>query len=440
MKKVLIISYYFPPSGGPGVQRVLKFVKYLPLYGWKPYVLTVKDGDFPARDESLLNEIPPDVKVYRTKILEPYSLYRKFRGLKKSSAIDVENIPAEGGRFSIKEKIVNFIRSNFFIPDARIAWKRYALKEGLRVIEEEKIDLIYSSSPPYTCSLIARDIKRKTGIKWVAGFRDPWTDFLNTPKRYGIARRIDRKMEHSVFREADAVDVVCSGIEEDIVSKYSDVNRNKIFIIPNGYDESDFPVRENEVKNNRFTVTYTGSMYGVRNPSTFLKALEELYEEGFISPENITLNFIGRFGKEIRHMLDNSLFRKSINVVNYVSHSESIIYLLNSDALLLIVDDTKDVSKIITGKVFEYIRAKKPIIAIGMKDSDMEKLLSETGCGRLSSHNDVDTLKDIIKEYYTSFRNGIGGCNFNDEAIRNYSRQKLTGKLSAVFTKVLEGV
>lgn len=438
MKKVLIISYYFPPSGGPGVQRVLKFVRYLPLYKWEPYVLTVKDGDFPARDETLLNEIPKDLKIYRTKILEPYNIYRKFTGLQKNSAIDVENIPHEGKKLSFKQKLVSFIRSNFFIPDARIGWRKYALKEGMKIIEDEKINLIYSSSPPYTCSLIARDLKRRTGIKWVAGFRDPWTDFLNTPRRRGIARKIDKSMEHSVFKEADTIEVVCNGIMEDITSKYIDIGRNKIHVLPNGYDESDFPVNYKSPKNEKFTVTYTGSMYGVRNPSTFLKALEELNNEGLLNPENIIINFVGRFGKEIIEMLHNSPFRKSINIVNYVSHSKSIKYLLDSDALLLIVDDTKDVSKIITGKVFEYIRAKKPVIAVGKKGSDIEKLLTETGCGKLASHNDIITLKEIIMQYYTSYKQDTSVCSFNDDVINSYSREKLTQKLSEIFNQVLE--
>ena len=278
---------------------MLKYVKYLPQYGWQPVVLTVRDGDFPARDESLLKEVPENTEVFRTKIFEPYTLYRKLLGMKKNAYIDVENIPGSAGNKSIKSRLAEFVRANIFIPDARIGWRKHAVKKGLEIINQNKIDLLYSSSPPYTCSLIARDLKRKSGLKWVAGFRDPWTGFLNTPKRKGIAKNIDLKYEYTCYSEADRIEVAWPGIKEDITGKYSGINTDKIFYVPNGYDPEDFtqPVFR-EQKEDKFTITYSGSMYGLRNPGSFLTAMDKLYEEGKITPGEVKLNFIGRFGAE----------------------------------------------------------------------------------------------------------------------------------------------
>jgi glycosyltransferase involved in cell wall biosynthesis len=437
LRKVLIISYYFPPSGGPGVQRVLKFVKYLPDYGWQPVVLTVKDGDFPARDESLLSEIPEGVKVYRTEIFEPYRYYRKFLGLKPDKAIDVENIPKDTSKAGLKQKIVSFIRSNFFIPDARIGWKRYAVREGLKIIRDEKIKLIYTSSPPYTCALIGMKLKKITGVKWIAGFRDPWTGFLNTPKRYGPAKIIDRNLERAVMEKSDLIDAVCEGIKEDILSKYPQIHTDKIKIIPNGYDTDDFPESIPKIKNERFTITYTGSMYGVRNPDSFIKAMEELIKDNKITLNDIQINFVGRLSREITAKLKNSLLSERINIISYVNHRESVNYLLNSDALLLVIDNTKDISRIITGKVYEYLAAMKPVIAIGQKNSDIEKLLNETRAGRLASHDDINSIKEIILEYYGYYKSGVPYSDFNTEAINSYSRKRLTEKLSDMFSEVI---
>ncbi len=199
MKRLLIVAYYFPPSGGPGVQRVLKYTKYLPEFGWEPLVLTVENGTFPAIDYSLLEEIPENTKVFRTKIYEPYDLYRAFTGKPKNVAIDVNVIKKEDQKLTLKERIAEFIRATFFIPDARVGWLLTAKKKAIEICKEYNVDAVYSSSPPYTCSLIARYVHRKMKIPWVAGFRDPWTGFISTPKRWFIPALIDRHLEHFSF-------------------------------------------------------------------------------------------------------------------------------------------------------------------------------------------------------------------------------------------------
>lgn len=434
MRKVLIIAYYFPPSGGPGVQRVLKFVQYLRDFGWEPVVLTVKDGTFPARDESLLDEIPDGVKVYRTDIFEPYDLYRKLTGKKKSDGIDVNTLRSKDEGLPLSERISEFVRATFFIPDARMGWRRYAVNEGIRIIAQEKIDAIYSSSPPYTCSLIARDLKRKTGLPWIAGFRDPWTGFLTTPDRWAVPAAIDRSMERSVFTEADAVDVAWTGIAADALAKYPQLDRAKFHHLPNGFDSNDFPeVRGDERTDNRFTVTYTGSMYGLRTPKEFLQGVELLVNEGKVDPARIRLRFIGRFGDEVHEMFRNSAVRESIDVAGYMPHAESIRQLFFADALLLVVDVTSDSEEIVPGKVYEYIGTGKPVIAVAPERGAIADLIAETRGGFVAHQTNVRGIADAFLTLYNDHINGTHTIEQDAQAVARYERRNVTGMLARLL-------
>lgn len=435
MKNVLIVAYYFPPSGGPGVQRVLKFCKYLYEFEWRPVVLTVSDADYPARDESLLKEIPDFVKVYRSKIFEPYDIYRKLTGKKPGASIDVNTIPKPGEKRKISEIIAEFIRATFFIPDARIGWYPYAVSLGKEIIKKEKIDLIYSSSPPYTSSIIAKKLHIVSGKPWVAGFRDPWTGFLSTPKRWFLPRAIDKCLEKSVFKTCNAMEVAWKGIIKDFSNKYPDIDTNKCIHIDNGFDSQDFP-QDSYVPNDRFTVTYTGSMYGKRNPETFLKAVEELVKDGKVDINKIKLRFVGRFGNEVLEMFKNDTLRNSIEVINYLPHSESVKLLIKSEALLMIVDDYTGNEEIVPGKVFEYIGSKRPIITLAPQGA-VTNLIQETECGKVANSRDISGIKDIFLEYYDKYMNNNFSSEVNEEKIKKYERKELTRKLAELFNSVV---
>lgn len=434
MKRVLIVTYYFPPSGGPGVQRVLKFTKYLREFGWQPVVLTVKDADYPARDESLLAEIPADVAVHRTRILEPYDLYRKLTGRKAGTPVDVNTIPKPGQRLSAGERIAECIRATFFIPDARIGWYRQAVREGGRIIRGEKIDAIYSSSPPYTCSVIARALKRKSGVPWVAGFRDPWRGFLSAPRRWFLPDAIDRRFERGTFAECDAMEVAWKGILKDFTAKYPDIPSGKCHHLPNGFDSADFP-EPAAPRNDRFTVTYTGSMYGKRNPETFLRAVRKGVEEGRVDPSRILLQFIGRFGAEVRAMFDDTVLRDAILVREYLPHGESIRALCASDALLMIVDDFTGNEEIVPGKVFEYLGARRPVIALAPEGAVAE-LIRETGSGAVAPSADIDGIGKIFVDYFNGWKRGEIPVAEDADSIRRYERRAVTGRLA----EILDGV
>ncbi len=440
MNKVLIVAYYFPPSGGPGVQRVLKYVQYLRDFGWEPVVLTVADGNFPARDESLLKEIPAGVRVVRTDIFEPYDLYRKLTGKGKGVAIDVNTIRKEGTKLSASERISEFIRSTFFIPDARIGWLNPAVRAGLDVIREEGISAIYSSSPPYTCALIARSLKRKTGLPWIAGFRDPWTGFITTPERWAIPARIDRMLEHAVFKEAEAVEVAWLGITKDALGKYPSLPPAKFHHLPNGFDSADFPAVDGaERSDRRFTVTYTGSMYGRRNPDAFLKAVEGLALRKEIDPKNIRLRFIGRFGEEVMEMFRNSDLRDSIEIVGYMAHSESIRQLLLSDAVLLVVDECDESEEVVPGKVYEYIGSGRPVIAVAPERGAIYELIRETRGGYVAHQSNIPGIARAFLALYNDHITSHSSLHPDREAIERYERRNVTGRLAGLLNTVVAG-
>ncbi len=436
MKNLLIVAYYFPPSGGPGVQRVLKHVKYLPEFGWRPIVLTVSNGQFPARDESLLQQIPKDIPVYRSHIYEPYDIYRKLTGKKPGTAIDVNVIKKDDQQIAFKDKIAELIRATFFIPDARIGWLLSAGKMIKQIRKEHKIDAVYSSSPPYTCSLIAKNFKKISDVPWVAGFRDPWRGFISAPKRWFLPETIDIMMEKSVFSTADAVECAWDGIIKDALNKYPRLNKKKFFHVPNGFDSSDFPIVEKK-RNNKFTVTYTGSLYGRRNPASFFEAIEILIKTGKINPANLHLRFVGRFGAEVGAMFEATSFKNSINQISYVPHDKSLEYLMLSDALLLIVDESKESEEIVPGKVYEYIGVKRPIIAIAPHKSAIEKLITETNSGYVAHQSEVNKIADIILNYYEQWSNNITDYAPNLEEIGKYERREASKNLAEILDNII---
>lgn len=436
MKRVLVVAYHFPPGGGPGVQRVLKHVTYLRDFGWQPIVLTVENGDFPARDESLLEKIPADVTVIRVPILEPYDIYRRFMG-RKGAAVDVNVNKSADQRSGWKEQLSEFIRATFFIPDARIGWLRSATNQGLQTIEQLQVEAIYTSSPPYTCALIGRALKRKTKLPWVAGFRDPWTGFLTTPDRWFLPAMIDRSLERSVFTECDAVECAWQGIIDDAHAKVPELPLSKFHHVPNGYDSADLP-NVSYVRNDRFTITYTGSMYGRRTPRALLDALELLEKRGQLTPDQIVLRCVGRFGAEVQEMLEKTTFASSVQTVDYVPHSESIAYLMRSEMSLLIVDDAKESAEIVPGKVYEYLGVGRPIIALAPKNSAIEQLIHETRAGFSRQQADVEGIAEDLLTALRRWERNEPIATVDSAAVKKYERRESAKQLAHILDMLVE--
>ena len=447
-KYLLFVTYYFPPAGGPGVQRVLKFIKYLKDFGWTPIMLVPEDPEYQARDTSLLKELPADLIIHRAPIFEPYDLYRKFTGKAKGVSLDVNVIKEVGAKRSISERIAELIRGTFFIPDARIGWYRSAVKEGKKILDKYPISAIYSSSPPYTPALIARSLAKRSGLPWIAGFRDPWTGFHNTPDRWFLPKQIDERLEHGVFSAARFVEVAWNGITQDALKKYPDLDPSKFIHIPNGFDGADFPepdinLRAKRPKNEQFTITYSGSLYGPRNPLSFLQAIESLIERNLLDPKKMKLRFVGRFGSEIHEMLARERIASMVEKIDYVPHAKAVELLLTSDALLLIVDDVPSVQAIVPGKVYEYLGAMRPLIAIAPPEGAIGDLLKETNGGRAILQSDIAGQAEMIKLLYDDWLDRKHGSKSGElfamrpEVISRYERKTETGTLANLLDEAV---
>ncbi|MDA3861567.1 MAG: glycosyltransferase family 4 protein [Melioribacteraceae bacterium] len=430
MKKVLIITYYWPPAGGAGVQRALKFVKYLPQFGWEPIVLTVENPDSPVDDLSLFKDIPEGTKVYRTKSLEPFELYKKFTGKQSDSKIPIDILISKDNA-SLKEKIANWIRLNVFIPDAKIGWKRYAVKKGLEIIANENIDLIFTTSPPQTVSLIGKTLSKRSGVKWIADFRDPWMEivYYQNVKRNWLTTKIDTSLEKKVFSKANGVVTISNDMIRLFKAK---VESQKFYLIPNGFDETDFS-NPSKVKNDNFTIAYTGSISKDRVPSVLFSALDKLINSDGI--KNIRLSFAGRYCSEFMTGIEKYNLSGIADLRGFVPHSESTQILQNADALLLVVDDVKDNKGFLTGKLFEYMGSKQPIFAIGPIDGDAHEFIKQSNSGAMVDYRDEEGAYNLLKEMYENWKTNSSSYTFEAE---QFSRKNLTEKLAAAFEKVLK--
>ena len=438
-KKVLIVAYYFPPSGGPGVQRVLKFVKYLPEFGWDPVVLTVRDGDYPAVDESLLNEVPPQVPVIRTKILEPYTLYRRFTGKAEGEAVDVNvNRAKDDTRGqSLTERAAQWIRGAFFVPDARVGWLLSGTQAGIRAAKEHGADLVYSSSPPYTCALLGRRIARGAEIPWVPEFRDPWSGFLSAPDRPALSTKIEANLERGVYRDADRIVIAWQGIARDLKRKFPGEDAGKFRLVENGFDPDDLR-HETPVENPKFTMVYTGSMYGVRNPDTVLRAAALLAERGAWDPSQVCLRFVGRFGADVHAMFERPEVRSMVDVQGYRPHAESIAECMGAHALLLVVDSYEGDDGIVPGKVFEYIGCRRPLLALAPKGA-VADIVAGSQSGVVLSQDDVEGTARALEALYGEWKQ-TGETRFQGLAgeVDRLSRRERTKDLSNIFMEVVE--
>lgn len=431
MKKVLIITYYWPPAGGPGVQRVLKFAKYLPMFGWKPIVLTVKKGEYSAIDESLVGEIPNNCYIFKTNSIEPNSVYKKFVGIRQDQNIPVAILAEENPNW--KKKIANWIRLNCFIPDAKIGWKYYALKKAREIIKDFQPDLIISSSPPQSVHLIAKNLAGENQLPWVADFRDPWTDiyYYQKIKRIGLSKRFDKYLERSVLKRADNITTVSNDLARLFNDKHSS---DKIKIIPNGFDTEDFININRDEKYEKFTIVYTGKLNAQQNPVCLWRALQKLTSSITKFAENFQMIFMGNFSNDIYNSLQNYKLKPFFVDLGYVDHVVSIKNMNKADIKLLIIPNTPKNKGILTGKLFDYIATDGFTLGIGPKDGDAAQILNELGTGQMIEFS--DNPEDIILEQFRKWQKGDRiKADFSKSS--KYSRKNLTKKLVNIFEQLV---
>jgi glycosyltransferase involved in cell wall biosynthesis len=425
MKNVLVITYYWPPAGGPGVQRVLKFVKYLKAFNWRPYILTVKNGAFPALDESLLSEIPADIEVYKTFNPEPVVLYKKLTGKGDNGFVPTFVLNPDT-RDTYRDKIAKWLRANLFIPDAKRYWLRYAVKKGLQVIKQQHINLIFTSSPPHTVQLIGRKLAQKSGLPWVADFRDPWTDaFWQNDMKRRFFNAYDKNLEKKVLRGADRIITVSA----DLVILFKDKISREYHIIPNGFDQTDFFGIKKKV-NDTFTIVYIGNLSKNQPIRSLLAALAKL-DKAVLN--EMAFIFYGNAHPSIHDQIRQHRLQHFIVFKPYIPHREMVQKIVNAELLLLVIPKVKKNSGILTGKLFEYLAAGNVILGIGPEDGDAAKILAQTGCGRMFDY-DAELTGFLQQQYHRWLKREQQ--QVNQREIQKYSRKNQCKQLVRIFEQV----
>lgn len=423
-KRVLIISYYWPPAGGPGVQRWLKFVKYLPACGWQPVVYTPENPEMPSEDPSLLADVPESCEVIKTPIHEPYGAYKKLVGLKPADRIQTGFLN-EKKKAGWKEHLARFIRGNFFIPDARLFWIKPSVRYLKSYLQKHPVDLIVSSGPPHSMHLIARALRRDLAIPWIADFRDPWTniDFYEELHLTAIADRKHHRLETSVLQEADRILVVGATMKKEFSEK---VSAGKIHVVPNGFDRDDLPAVQAEA-DPFFSIAHIGSFSPARNVPALWKALAQLAEDPVFRAK-LRIKVVGKLDHSVRNSIDEAGLLDCLLHIPYLPHDEVIIEQQKSHVLLLVVNNTKNAQGIVTGKVFEYMAAQRPILAIGPEDGDLAEILTQSGFETPVDYHKVEILKERIAQYSKSSPDILGHVN-----IEKFDRRNLTAELASFF-------
>ena len=422
-KKVLIITYYWPPAGGSGVQRWLKFVKYLRDFDIEPVIYTVDNPGYAINDKSLINEIPNSIETLRQPIFEPNSILNFF-GTKtnKESAGFLNPNPNFIG------KIIQYIRANYFIPDARKFWIKPSVKFLSNYLEKNPVDLIITTGPPHSLHLIGLHLKKKKDIKWISDFRDPWTeiDYFHKMPLNKKAKKKHHQLEREVLKNSDSVIVVGNTMRDQYLKE-----TDKVVTISNGFDTSDN--KEVSHLDIFFSITHVGMMNADRNPSDLWKILKEICLENPDFKSDLKIRLIGKIAKEVSH--DLNIFDSGITeVVDYVSYAEVKKYQLETQVLLLCINNVPSARGIITGKIFEYLQAKRPILAIGPEDGDAAEILKNTNSGSIFGFENKQKLKQHILELYKDYKKNQ--LIVNSENIEQYHRRELTRKLAHLVRSI----
>ena len=423
-KKILIITYYWPPAGGPGVQRWLKFVKYLPDFGIQPIVYIPENPTYPIVDENLVKEVSDKAIVLKQPIFEPYQL-ASFFSKNKTKKISSGIIPNKKKQ-SFLDKTFLWIRGNLFIPDARVFWVKPSVAYLEKYIQENNIDTIITSGPPHSLHLIGLELKQKLNLKWFADFRDPWTTigYHKSLRLSNYAAKKHKKLEHQVLNAADTIIVTSKTTK----TEFEAITNKPIAVITNGYDTENV---EKQTLDSKFSLAHIGSFLSARNPLILWESLVELLEEIPDFKSNLEIKLIGAVSQEVLETITQFGLNAYLNNLGYVSHADAIAHQRKSQVLLLIEIDSQDTKSIIPGKLFEYMVSNRPIIAIGPNGSDFAEIITETNTGVFFDYSEKVKLKSVILDFYNQFV--MGKLQSNGVGLQKYSRKNLTKELAQLI-------
>lgn len=418
MKKVLIITYYWPPTGGAGVQRWLKFSKYFRQFGWEPIIYTPSNPDFPINDETLLKDIPTNLTVLKTQITEPYDIYRKIMRKKKTETVN-QGFLSEGKENSLLQSAMIWVRGNFFIPDARKFWIKPSIAYLSNYITENKIDAIISTGPPHSMHLIAKGLKQKFNLPWIADFRDPWTqiDFYSQLKLSSFADRQHKKLENSVLTQANRVVTISPSCALDLEK----LGNRPVDVVTNGFDTDDFSFDSNVKLLDGFLFHHIGALNKDRNPLTLWKVLGDLCKEHPDLKKDLIIKFTGKTDAIAFESLKQNGLMDNAKKTDYLPHSEVVKLMAQSPILLLALNNTPNNAGVLSGKLFEYLAAKRPIFGIGLPNADAADILKSTQAGTMVHFDDYEGTKQAVLNLYQKFKSHQ--LSINSSSIDKYSRE-----------------
>ena len=437
MKRVLIITYYWPPSGGSGVQRWLKMSKYFPENDWQPVIYTADGAEYPVEDLSLEKDVAPEAEIVRRNIIEPYSFYKKFLGIKKDEKIKAGFINEGKKKSAWKENVSVWLRGNLFIPDARCWWIKPSVRFLKKYLDKNPVDAIISTGPPHSMHLIAKELHKKFNIPWIADFRDPWTDidFFSELKLTKRSLNKHHKLQYQVLTEANKVVTVgwdwAKGLENH--------GAKNVAVITNGYD---FNIEEKLTKtelSHDFTMSHVGIVGAARNATRFWEALGDIIKEDKIKDFSnlLKIRLIGQVDNSVIESIKKNNLENNVEIIPYIPHEKVIIEQSSSQVLLLFINNSPNAKGIMTGKIFEYMASGRPILAIGPTDGDTAIILDKTQSGIIVDFEDKEGIKEVIVDLFNRFK-GNQLVTKKNKVVENYSRRALAKEYVNLIEEILK--
>ncbi len=441
MKRVLVIAYYWPPSGGSGVQRWVKFVKYLPANGWQPVVCTPLNPEYSSKDETLARDIPPEAEVIRLRITEPYGFYRALMG--RGSSTDMKSLVSAGGgdsgdanpisaeHKSLKQRVSLWIRANLFIPDPRIWWLGPCSRKLEKYLKEHPVDVIVTTGPPQSMHLIGRRLSKATGIPWVADFRDPWTKMFYFKHLPLTARSLKKhlRLEKAVLDDASAIIAVSPLVQKE----FQEMTSTPVHLITNGFDEDDFSAETSCGRTGderKFRVVQTGLFTADGNPLALWDVLAELCRDE-IFRKRLEIRLAGQVDEAVTEAIRSRGLGDRLVLVGYVSHERAIAEQRDADLLLLPLRKEPEGKGVLPGKIFEYLAARRPVLGFGQTDGASAQVLKDSGAGVMRDWDDAEGIRETVLLASEGRMSPDGGAD-----LEKYTRRALTGQLAELLREL----
>ncbi len=425
--RVLLVTYYFPPSGGAGVQRPLKWARYLPAAGIEPVVLTVREGAYPHLDAGMMADVPAGTEVHRTRAPDPFGLYGRLTGRSRDAAVAARTGHV-GQSESAAERASRWLRANVFVPDARVGWVPFARAEAFLRHSQRPFDAVITTGPPHSTHLVGLALHR-AGVPWLADFRDPWTQIHYTGAlgRTRVAERLDRRLERRVLTAADAVVTVSEPLRRDLLALAPGA---RVEVVRNGFDPADFPDPPPAVRADHFEVAYVGSLYDI--PTALFDAAARLRDEG----EDVALRFVGSVSEGFEAAAEACGVADLVTVEPAVPHAAAVDVMRCAAVLLLTIEPWSYAAGVVPGKTFEYLASGRPVLGIGPPGGEAAHILARTGAGRMLDWSDSDGLLEALRTHRAAWAAGTPSPGAARDALVEFARPAQAAHVARILRSI----